>query len=151
MGYNNDLLRSELEAIKNQRYKLLFIYLSSINSNQLLHFIEDAGIPIINVSLILSDKLRRINSVKRPFEVAKSLKQTINEQQKEIVCLYNIEYLFDPELKQNPVKLLESLSGNTIILVIWPGTVQQGVLYYATTEHPEYYRNDEYSNRVFSY
>lgn len=151
MVNNTGFLHTEIDNTKKQRYKLLFIHPSTIKSNQLLQIMQDDGFPTINVGMILSDKLRGIAPEKRPFEVAKWLKQTINEQQNEIVCLYNIEYLFDPELKQNPVKLLEAQSGNTVLLVIWPGKAENGVLYYATPEHPEYYHNSEYSNSIMIY
>jgi hypothetical protein len=149
---NLQLLRSEIETTKNQRYKLMFLFGSIKKSNQLLiNEFQKNGYHTINVSLFLSDKLRQISSEKRPYEVVKWLKQAINEQKSDVVFLHNIEYLFDPELKQNPVKLLEALSGNTVLLVLWPGKEEHGVLNYATPEHPEYYQNDEYSNCIFTY
>jgi hypothetical protein len=57
--------------------------------------------------------------------------------------------LFDRELKQNPIRLFETLSGNKIIAVIWPGSYENGTLKYAAPEHPEYYQSDDsYSSFV---
>jgi hypothetical protein len=146
-----DTLRSEIANFRNRRHKLLFIIPNNSNKQLCINDIRNDKIPLINFSLYLADKLRLISPDKRPYEVATWLRKSINEQQNEIVCIHNIEYLFDPELKQNPVKLLEAHSGNTVLLVIWPGKAENGMLYYATPEHPEYYQNSEYSNSIMIY
>lgn len=143
-----EMLNAEISSLSNQRYKLLFLLSETTNQQKLILDLEREGIATVNIGLYLSEQLRTIPSDKRPFHVAKSLKKAINEQKNEVVCVHNIEYLFDPELKQNPVKLLEAHSGNTVLLVVWPGKEEQGVLYYAVPEHPEYYQNSEYVNNI---
>jgi hypothetical protein len=147
----NDLLLSDIVSIRNHRYKLLFLYPETFNQPMIVNNLMREGIPTININLYLSERLRLISSEKRPYEVARCLKQAISEQKNDVVCLHNIEYLFDTELKQNPVKLLEALSGNIVLLVVWPGIIQHGVLYYASHDHPEYYKNEEFSNHIFTY
>jgi hypothetical protein len=144
-------LHTEISSVRNKRYKLLFLTSEESNQSSIINDLKRDGMSTININLYLSDQLRLISSDKRPYEVVKWLRQAINEQKNDFVLLHNIEYLFDPELKQNPVKLLEALSGNTVLLVLWPGKEEHGVLNYATPEHPEYYQNDEYSNCIFTY
>lgn len=146
-----ELLHTEISSLSNQRYKLLFLLSATTNQQKLINDINREGIPTVNIGLYLSEQLRLVPSDKRPFDVAKWLRKAINDQKNDVVCLHNIEYLFDPELKQNPVKLLEAHSGNTVLLVIWPGKAENGVLNYATPEHPEYYQNSEYSNSIMIY
>lgn len=144
-------LQAEIMSVRNQRHKLLFIKLEKSNRmNDVLTDLKE-DISSINISRYLSDQLRFISSDKRPFQVVKWLRKVIAEQNNDVIFLHNIEYLFDHELKQNPVKLMEALSGNTVLLILWPGEEEQGVLKYATPEHSEYYQNDEYSNRIFVY
>lgn len=146
-----EMLNAEISSLSNQRYKLLFLLPATTNQQKLINDINREGIPTVNIGLYLSEQLRFVPSDKRPFDVAKWLRKAINNQKNDVVCIHNIEYLFDPELKQNSVKLLEAHSGNTVLLVIWPGKAENGVLYYATPEHPEYYQNSEYSNSIMIY
>lgn len=146
-----ELLSAEITSLNSQRYKLLFIILKNTKPQTLIDDLNRAHIPAVHIGLYLSEQLRLIPSDKRPYDVAKWFRKAVNEQKNDIVCIHNIEYLFDPELKQNPVKLLESQSGNTILLVVWPGKAERGVLYYGTPEHPEYYQNSEYGNSILFY
>ncbi|MNO15636.1 hypothetical protein D3C76_53050 [compost metagenome] len=146
-----ELLHAEISSLSNQRNKLLFLFSATTNQQKLINELIREGIQTVNIGLYLSERLRFVPPDKRPFEVAKWLRKAINDQKNDVVCIHNIEYLFDPELKQNPVKLLEAQSGNTVLLVIWPGKAEDGVLYYATPEHPEYYNNSEYSNSIMIY
>lgn len=151
MAEKLELLLTEISSLSNQRYKLFFLLPATTNQQKLLNDLNREGIPTVNIGLYLSEQLRFVPSDKRPFDVAKWLRKAIIDQKNDVVCLHNIEYLFDPELKQNPVKLLEAHSGNTVLLVIWPGKAENGVLYYATPEHPEYFQNSEYSNNIMIY
>ncbi|RAV19675.1 BREX-3 system P-loop-containing protein BrxF [Paenibacillus contaminans] len=148
-------LRAEMAGVRSRRYKLLFLLPETASASAIAGEMEREGIAAINVSLLLSDKLRHVAPDKRPYEVAKHVKQAINghinEYKADVVCLYHIEYLFDLELKQNPIKLLEALSGNIVLLVAWPGGAEQGVLYYADPEHPEYDSNGEYGSCILPY
>jgi hypothetical protein len=56
------------------------------------------------------------------------------------VLLDNIEILFDVSLKQDPLRLLQGLSRNTTLVVIWSGSIERGNLVYATPDHLEYKR-----------
>ncbi|MGQ7890680.1 BREX-3 system P-loop-containing protein BrxF [Paenibacillus sp. WC2504] len=151
MSIKLENLRIEISNVINQRYKLLFLIPESTTQQKLINDLNHEGIPTVNIGLYLSEQLRLIPSDKRPYDVAKWLRQAINEQKNDVVCIHSIEYLFDTELKQNPVKLLEANSGNTVLLVVWPGKGEQGVLYYATPEHQEYTQNSEYSNSIIFY
>lgn len=147
-----ELLRAEIASLRSQRHKILFVLCKELSQiYSFLRSLKNDNIPSINVSLYLSEQLRNVSLNKRPFELTKHLRHIINEQNRDVVFLYNIEYLFNIELKKDPIKLLEALSGNTSLLVLWPGKIEQEALQYATPEHPEYYRNEEYTTRVFVY
>ncbi|WP_339832839.1 BREX-3 system P-loop-containing protein BrxF [Paenibacillus sp. FSL R7-0272] len=146
-----EFIRSELSDIATRRRKIAFLIPEIQSIHYISNEIEKMNIPIVNTSLYLSEQLKIVAPDHRPFKVSALLRKLINDKNREIVCLYNIEYLFDPELQVNPVKLLEANSGNTVLLVLWPGKAKQGVLYYAAPEHPEYYKNTEYGNSILFY
>jgi hypothetical protein len=57
--------------------------------------------------------------------------------------LDNIEMLFHPDLHQDPLRLLQSLSRNRTIIAAWRGRCSERALIYAAPEHPEYRRFDD--------
>jgi len=57
-----------------------------------------------------------------------------------VVLLDNIEVLFDVALQQDPLRLLQGLSRNMVVVAAWNGSVQGGHLLYADPNHSEYKR-----------
>ena len=53
------------------------------------------------------------------------------------VLLDNIEMLFHPDLKQDPLRLLQSLSRNRTIVATWRGEQLDMSLTYAAPDHPD--------------
>jgi len=49
-----------------------------------------------------------------------------------------IDLLFEPSLRLDPLTLLRGLSRQRPLLVAWPGSFQNGVLAYAVPEHSHY-------------
>lgn len=54
------------------------------------------------------------------------------------LVLDNLELLFDQDLKQDPLRLLQGLARNRTLLASWNGTFSVGRLGYAVPGHPEY-------------
>ncbi|GED30278.1 BREX-3 system P-loop-containing protein BrxF [Brevibacillus centrosporus] len=143
------ILSSEIDASKAKRNKMIFIVAKDVSLNQLRGSIDHMKIPIVNVGLLLSEKIRQLPPERRPLEVGKVLRTLVIQKNKDEIFLDHIEYLFDRELKQNPIRLFENLSGNKTIIIRWPGTFENGTLKYATPEHHEYYQSDNsYENYV---
>ncbi|OMD42681.1 BREX-3 system P-loop-containing protein BrxF [Paenibacillus odorifer] len=137
-----ELLASKIDALRSKRNKMLFVVVNWYSPEDLRRDIDQLKIPILNVNLLLSEQLRQISPERRPFEVGRILRAVAMQENKEVIFLDHIEYLFDRELKQNPVRLFENLSGNKIIIIKWPGTLENGILRYATPEHHEFYQSD---------
>lgn len=134
-------LASEIDAAQKKRNKMVVIVVDRCSSEQLHRVVREMNIPVWNVSLLLSDMLRPLPPERRPFEVGKALK-TIAQHNERTLFLNRIEYLFDRELNQNPLRLFESLSGNCTIVVQWPGAYENGMLTYGAPEHHEYFQSD---------
>ena len=55
------------------------------------------------------------------------------------LALDHVEILFDPELKTDPVRLVEVLARDRVVLVAWPGEYDGQRMTYAEPAHPEHY------------
>ncbi len=98
---------------------------------------ECLGSSIVNVNLQLSSELLAFSPRLRPFQVAPILADLV-ESSSEPTLLDNIEILFDPALKLDPLRLLENLSRNRTVIASWQGSMIGGRLVYAEPDHPEY-------------
>jgi hypothetical protein len=93
--------------------------------------------PRLNVNLRLSERLLELTQKQRKIRVAAILDETVRAENSSVVILDNIEMLFAHELKQDPLRLLQSLSRNMTIIAAWPGTIDGSCLTYAEPGHPE--------------
>lgn len=99
--------------------------------------------PLVNINLQLSERLLELTARQRALRVARIVDDIVNEKDAEIVMLDNIEMLFHPELRQDPLRLLQSLSRNRTVVAVWRGRYQGQSLTYASPEHPEFRRFDD--------
>ena len=93
--------------------------------------------PRLNVNLRLSEKLLDLSHRQRAVRVAGILDDTIRSSDSDVVVLDNIELLFAPDLAQDPLRLLQTLSRNRTIIAAWPGGFDGTSLTYAEVGHPE--------------
>jgi len=91
----------------------------------------------ININLYLSKELLELTETQRKLKLAEILAQAVNGNGDQIF-LDNIEILFDVDLKQDPLRLLQGLSRNSTIVTSWNGTFEKGKLTYAEPGHREY-------------
>jgi len=92
---------------------------------------------IISVNSELSKLLLDMTTKQRTLHVPKLLEQIAATAGK-TVLLDNIEMLFDVELKQDPLRLLQGISRNRTIVAAWNGYVEGQKLLYAEPGHQEY-------------
>ncbi len=101
------------------------------------------GWPIINVNLALSERLLELTTKQRALRVARLVDNIVQEHASTTVLLDNIEMLFHPDLKQDPLRLLQSLARHRTIVATWQGAQIGSSLTYAVPEHPEYRRFED--------
>lgn len=97
-------------------------------------------VPIINVNLELSKKMLNMSERKRLVELPLLLSAIASVGQSDLVLFDNTEILFHPDLKHDPLRLLQNLSKSKTIVASWNGSIVEGYLCYATSDHPEYRR-----------
>lgn len=92
----------------------------------------------ININLILSQALLNYSRRERISKVIPVLDELVSEKKGEAILLDNIEILFEPSIKQDPLRCLEQLSRNQTIVANWRGVYSNGTLTYSEPGHPEY-------------
>jgi ABC-type hemin transport system ATPase subunit len=96
--------------------------------------------PLINANLELSRRMLDLTERQRSLQLPRLLSEIVNAAQAEVILLDNIEVLFDISLKQDPLRLLQTLSRNKTVVASWSGSVSGEYIFYATPDHPEYRR-----------
>jgi len=96
--------------------------------------------PLINVNLELSRRMLDLTERQRALQIPRLLGEMIEGIKESTILFDNIEILFDVALKQDPLRLLQGLSRNHIIVVSWSGLVENNFLAYAVPGHAEYRR-----------
>ncbi len=133
-------------AKARQLYYRLVIVVGPPRSGKtsVLHDLQDEhGWPIVNLNLALSEKLLELTAKQRALRVARIVDDIVQGQAGDTVLLDNIEMLFHPDLKQDPLRLLHSLSRNRTIVATWRGVQLGSSLTYAAPDHPEFRRFEE--------
>jgi len=112
---------------------------------QQLHF------PLIPLSLCLSEALLEYPHSRQPRMAGMLLERLVSGYEETVVGLHQIELLFLPQLQLEPLRLLEQLSRNKVLIVSWPGQYEAGCLIYAEPWHPEYRRYPETDARIMTF
>ena len=123
-----------------------------------LQAVQDrTGAPLVNASLELARRMLELTTSQRARHIGTMLGDLVDESQIDgresgedrdvawgpaggLVLLDNIEIVFAPALRQDPLPLLLGISRNTVVVVAWPGAVADGWLSYAEPSHPEHCR-----------
>ncbi|RWH37410.1 MAG: BREX-3 system P-loop-containing protein BrxF [Mesorhizobium sp.] len=97
----------------------------------------ELGTDVINVNLALSAKLIELTERQRTLHLS-ALFGGVVEESETVALLDNIEILFDHSLRQDPLRLLQSVSRNRCVVASWSGAAIGSKLTYAESGHPEY-------------
>ena len=98
---------------------------------------EAFGSSVINVNLALSSELLDLTAKQRSLRLPGILDQIAGQAQSPVI-LDNIEILFDKDLQQDPLRLIQGISRNRTVVASWNGSMNSGRLLYAKIGHPEY-------------
>lgn len=132
-------IKRSIQAVEGQYYRLVLLVgeRSSGKTGVLRKIAEELGTSVVNVNLSLSGKLLELTAKQRILKLPGILDQIVGQPQSPVV-LDNLELLFDKNLKQDPLRLLQSVSRNRTVLASWNGNLKSGRLLYAELGHPEY-------------
>lgn len=132
-------IKQSLKAAEGLYHRLvLLVGLNGSGKTSILQNIAtNLETTVININLELSSKLLELTAKQRSLQLPELLGQIICKIQSPVI-LDNLEILFDQNLKQDPLRLLQSISRNQTIIASWNGTFTGGKLVYAEVGHPEY-------------
>ncbi len=141
-----DQVIQKLEYIAELYHRLILIVgPSGSGKTQVLKELQTKlKAPIINISMELSRKMLDLTVRQRVLSLSRILQEIIDECQDEIVLFDNTEVLFDTNLKQDPLRILQNLSRKITIISSWNGSATENHLMYAVPNHTEYRK---YSNQ----
>jgi hypothetical protein len=135
----HDKIKRSLQAAEGLYHRLVLLVgeTGSGKTGVLRDIAEEFGTSVINVNLALSGELLELTAKQRSLRLpGSSIRSRIKF--KSPVVLDNLEILFDKDLKQDPLRLLQGISRNRAVVASWNGTINSGRLLYAETGHPEY-------------
>ena len=134
-----DKIKRSIQAAKGLYHRLVLLVgeSGSGKTNVLRDIAEELGAPVINVNLALSGELLELTTKQRSLRLPGILNQVADQIQSPVV-LDNLEILFDKDLQQDPLRLLQSISRNRTLVASWNGSINSGRLLYAEPGHPEY-------------
>ncbi|MDP2644046.1 MAG: BREX-3 system P-loop-containing protein BrxF [Desulfobacterales bacterium] len=132
-------LKRSLDAAEGLYHRLVLLVgeAGSGKTGVLQKVAEEFGTSVVNVNLALSSEMLDMTTKQRSLRLPGILDQIVAKLRAPVV-LDNLEILFDKDLKQDPLRLLQGLSRNQTVLASWNGTLNGVRLLYAETGHPEY-------------
>lgn len=101
---------------------------------------ERLGAPLLNINLLLSEALIDLPRRQRALGVSDVLAKVLDQRDNSVVAVDNIEILFESALRQDPLRLIQSLARNRTVIASWAGRCSGSDLLYAEPGHPEYRR-----------
>ncbi|GGA50451.1 ATPase AAA [Kroppenstedtia guangzhouensis] len=131
-------LGEKMDQVRSQRHRLIFLVHTEEKKQSLTELLKQLDAVHMNLSLLLSERLKEHPLNKRPLKVGRMVSEIVHQTESETLCFDQIELIFHPDLQQDPLRLFESVSGNKTILVCWPGEYDGNALSYAQPGHPEY-------------
>jgi Cdc6-like AAA superfamily ATPase len=132
-------IRQSLQAAEGLYHRLVLLVgeTGSGKTGVLRDVAKELRTSVININLALAGELLELTAKQRSLRLADILDRIAVRDHSPVV-LDNLEILFDKDLKQDPLRLLQSLSRNRTVLASWNGTMNSGRLLYAEAGHPEY-------------
>ena len=93
----------------------------------------------VNVGVKLGQRLAATPVFERGFSANELLRDiTVSARSNAPLLLDNLEVLFEPSLKINPLDLIKRLAHARSVVAVWPSELQDDRLVYARLGHPEY-------------
>ena len=101
---------------------------------------DRTGSPLVNVNLELSRRMLDLTERQRALQIPILFRKVAGNGSNQLILLDNIEIIFNKNLKQDPLRLLQGLSRSKTIVAAWNGNIIDNSLIYAAPNHPEYKR-----------
>jgi hypothetical protein len=137
-----DQIRDRLAGIADNYNRLVLLVGDSCSGRTTaIRGMADAdGLNVLNLGAELSLRLLDLGERQRILQLPALLEGLLATFPSRLTLLDNTEILFNPMLKQDPLRLLQRMSRDRTIVASWLGEVHGHHLSYASPEHPEFRR-----------
>ncbi|MDL1899490.1 BREX-3 system P-loop-containing protein BrxF [Anaerolineae bacterium CFX9] len=101
---------------------------------------------IMNVNLELASSLLEITHRQRKAQLSQTFEKAMTsfvasrEEFGEFILLDHIDILFEPVLEINPLSFLQQASRGRVVVAVWKGNLEDGMLTYGQPDHPAFRR-----------
>jgi len=137
----DQIIRKVKQAAELYHRLLLVVAPVGAGKTTALRDVRDrTGAHLVNINLELSHQMLELTERQRALQLPRLLREIVGNGGAEMILLDNIEVIFDVDLKQDPLRLLQGLSRNKTVVAAWNGTIVEDSLIYAAPDHPEYRR-----------
>jgi len=135
----HDKIKRSIQASEGLYHRLvLLVGATGSGKTGILRDIAEAfSSTVVNVNLTISSELLELTPRQRSLRLPGILDQIADQAQPPVV-LDNLEILFDKDLHQDPLRLLQSISRNRAVVASWNGSVDSQRLFYAEPGHSEF-------------
>jgi hypothetical protein len=136
-------IHSALEATEGLYHRMVLVVGGSETGKTfaLREAAESFSVNVINVNLVVSAELLGLSMKQRALRLPEILARATDNPSSPVI-LDNLEILFDKDLRQDPLRLLQGISRNRSVLASWNGSVLNEKLIYAEQGHPEHRKYD---------
>uniref|UniRef100_A0A7V4G6P1 BREX-3 system P-loop-containing protein BrxF n=1 Tax=Desulfobacca acetoxidans TaxID=60893 RepID=A0A7V4G6P1_9BACT len=136
------LVIEKLSQVAQLYYRLLILVApaGAGKTKALRKVSKSIGSPMININLELSRRMLDLTERQRVLQLPRLLSEIVNTTGSDVSIIDNIEILFEVSLRQDPLRLLQTLSRHKTVVVAWSGSYDNEHMTYATPDHPEYRR-----------
>ena len=159
---NESVQQAIKEAISNApaMYSRLILLVGPSGSGK-THALQiisaEYGEEIHNINLEMSKALMEIPIQRRRSRAQRIFADIIErflgeaDPQTALILLDNLEILFDKDLKQDPLLLLQGIARNITIIASWNGRWKDQRLTFAISGHPEYRFYDKIDAQIIKF
>lgn len=142
-GATNRIVLDRLELLTEEIHSLqskLILLVGGSGKTQLLRALADRlNTSPFNLGAELGHRLATTPVSERGFSTNELLRDiTGNARGDAPLLLDNLEVLFEPSLKINPLDLIKRLAHSRRVVAVWPGEMRDDRLVYASMGHSEY-------------
>ena len=136
-------MRERVSAFLTQRSSYRCLLIANPNITQLRteidKLVSEYSLPALSIGSTISERLLSVPPRRRSAEAATALKAALRDLEPGPVVCSDIDLLFEPALKLDPLRLFSTCSRFTRLIVAWPGNYTDGTLSYAVPEHSHYH------------
>jgi hypothetical protein len=135
-----DELASAAQDVADTYHRLVLLVapIAGGKTLRLTSVAREEGWPILNVNHVVASGLLELDTGAQAIQCKQVLAGVLSSTAGSVVALDNIEMLFEEQLRQDPLRLFQSLSRTTTLVVSWPGSFDGRNLTFADPGHRDY-------------